>query len=37
MQKSNYLSFRVKYLYANEGQPGQYIDSLTGEVDMDKG
>ena len=36
-EKAAYLSFRVRYLYANEGQPGQYIDSLTGEVEMDKG
>jgi len=35
--KATYLSFRVRYLYANEGQPGQYIDSLAGEVEMDKG
>ena len=35
--KAAYLGFRIKYLYANEGQPGQYIDSLTGEVEMDKG
>lgn len=36
-EKAAYLSFRVKYFYANEGQPGQYIDSLAGEVEMDKG
>jgi hypothetical protein len=35
--KAAYLSFRVRYLYANDGQPGQYIDSLAGEVEMDKG
>jgi hypothetical protein len=31
-----YLGFRMKYLYANEGQPGKNIDSLIGEVEMDK-
>jgi hypothetical protein len=36
-EKAAYLSFRVRYLYANEGQPGQYTDSLAGEVEMDKG
>ena len=36
-EKTAYLSFRVRYLYANEGQPGKYIDSAAGEVDMDKG
>ena len=34
---ADYLEFRVKYRYANEGQPGQYLDSLSGEVEMDKG
>ena len=34
---ANYLEFRVKYRYANEGRPGQYLDSLSGEVEMDKG
>ena len=32
-----YLGFRIKYLYANEGQPDKNTDSLTGEVEMDKG
>ena len=36
-EKAAYLSFGVRYLYANDGQPGQYIDSLSGEVEMDKG
>ena len=35
--KAAYLGFRLKYRYANERQPGQYIDSLSGEVEMDKG
>lgn len=33
----SYLSFRVKYSYANEGQPGKYLDSLSGSIAMDKG
>jgi hypothetical protein len=32
-----YLGFRIKYLYANEGQTDKNTDSLTGEVEMDKG
>jgi hypothetical protein len=35
--KAPYLGFRIKYRYANERQPGLYIDSLAGEVEMDKG
>jgi hypothetical protein len=31
-----YLGFRIKYLYANEGQQGTPMDSLTGEVEMHK-
>jgi hypothetical protein len=31
------LSFKLKYLYANGGDPGKYIDSLPGEVQMDAG
>ncbi|HWK02987.1 MAG TPA: hypothetical protein VNS58_05125 [Puia sp.] len=34
--RAAYLGFRMKYLYANEGQPGKNIDSLIGEVEMDK-
>src|SRR5258705_10177793 len=30
------LGFRVKYRYANAGQPGKYIDSLAGEIQLDK-
>jgi hypothetical protein len=34
---NSYLSFRIKYLYANEGQPGSSnMDSLAGEVEMHK-
>ena len=32
-----YLEFRMKYRYANENRPGQYLDSISGEVEMDKG
>jgi len=32
----SYLSFRVKYLYANEGQTARSMDSLAGEVEMDR-
>lgn len=35
--RTPYLSFRVNYLYSNEGQPGHPMDSLSGEVEMDKG
>lgn len=31
-----YLGFHVKYLYSNEGQGGKHLDSLGGEVQMDK-
>jgi len=36
-EKAAYLDFQVKYRYANAGRPGEYIDSLLGEVEMDKG
>lgn len=32
-----YLSFQVRYTYANDHQPDQPVDSLSGEFDMDKG
>jgi hypothetical protein len=32
-----YLQFQVKYRYANERQPDKFLDSLFGEVEMDKG
>jgi len=35
--KAAYLDFQVKYRYANAGHPGQYIDSLAGKVEMDRG
>jgi hypothetical protein len=31
------LAFQVKYRYANEGQPQAYLDSVSGEVQMDRG
>ena len=35
--KAGALSFKLKYLYANGGEPGKYIDSLPGEVQMNAG
>ncbi len=35
--KAGALSFKLKYFYANGGQPGNYIDSLPGEVQMNAG
>jgi hypothetical protein len=35
--KAGALSFNLKYLYANGGQPGKYIDSLLGQVQMNGG
>jgi hypothetical protein len=35
--KAGALSFKLKYLYANGGEPGKYIDSLPGAVQMDAG
>jgi hypothetical protein len=31
------LSFKLEYLYANGGEPGKYIDSVPGEVQMNAG
>jgi hypothetical protein len=36
-REAAYLGFSVRYLYANESRPDKPLDSLTGEVDMDKG
>jgi len=33
---AGFLGFRVKYVYANAGQPGHRLDSLEGEVQMEK-
>jgi hypothetical protein len=30
------LSFQVQYRYANSNQPGKYVDTLSGQVAMDK-
>lgn len=35
--KAAYLGFKVKYCYANAGKPGEYLESIAGEVQMDKG
>ena len=35
--KASYLSFRVKYLYANAGRPADYLDSAFGTVQMGRG
>jgi hypothetical protein len=32
-----FLQFQVKYRYANERQPDRFLDSLSGQVEMDKG
>jgi hypothetical protein len=31
------LAFHVKYIYANAGQADRHLDSLSGEVEIDKG
>src|SRR5438270_2900134 len=31
-----YLSFRLLYRYANKNQPTNYIDSMAGDIAMDK-
>jgi hypothetical protein len=35
--KAGGLSFKLRYLYANGGQPGKYIDSILGQVQMNAG
>jgi hypothetical protein len=35
-QQASYLEFQVAYFYANQKLPGQRIDSLFGNVQMDK-
>jgi hypothetical protein len=35
-RNASHLGFRVQYLYANAGQPGHHLDSLSGEVEIDK-
>src|SRR5438046_257563 len=34
--QASYLGFKVLYRYANQNQPGNYMDSLQGEMAMDK-
>jgi hypothetical protein len=34
---ARYLRFHVAYRYANQGQPNHYLDSLSGEIEMDGG
>ncbi len=36
-QHASYLSFGIKYFYANQNQLSRHLDSLQGEVQMDKG
>ncbi|WP_207513813.1 hypothetical protein [Longitalea luteola] len=35
-RSASYLSFHVHYRYANQNQPENYIDTMSGEVAMDK-
>lgn len=35
-KSANYLSFHIQYRYANKSQPENYIDSMWGEVAMNK-
>lgn len=35
-RQANRLSFQVQYRYANKSQPGNYIDSLSGEIMIDQ-
>jgi hypothetical protein len=35
-KSASYLSFHVLYRYANKSQPENYIDTMSGEVAMDK-
>src|SRR5687768_6392880 len=35
-RSASYLSFQVHYRYANKNQPDNYIDTMSGEVAMDK-
>ena len=34
--KGHFLDFRIHYFYANADQPQRYLDSLAGEVQMEK-
>lgn len=35
-KSASYLSFQVVYRYANKDNPNQYLDTMSGEVAMDK-
>jgi hypothetical protein len=35
-KSASYLSFHVRYRYANKNQPDKYIDTMWGEVALDK-
>ncbi|WP_205511893.1 hypothetical protein [Longitalea arenae] len=35
-RSASYLSFHVHYRYANQNQPDNYIDTMSGEVAMDR-
>ena len=35
-QESSYLGFRIKYLYSNAGEGAKPMDSVSGEIQMDK-
>lgn len=35
-KSASYLSFHVAYRYANKNQPGNYIDTMSADVAMDK-
>lgn len=36
-RNANYLGFHVKYTYANAGRLDRHVDSLAGDISMDKG
>ena len=36
-QQAHYLGFNIRYYYANADKPNLFLDSLSGEIQMDKG
>ena len=36
-QQTHYLDFKIRYYYANADRPDLFLDSLSGEIQMDKG
>lgn len=36
-QQAHYLGFTIRYYYANADRPNLFLDSLSGEIQMDKG